>query len=281
MSLPNPNEQLNLPLEALSIKLKNGFSPMIAVVGDETGIGKTRYTSRCAELIYWRTYKQVWHPKGNMFFQLSSFKDELFNATGRVFQLEETEIELGSDEWNTIQNKWFSRIKDTQRIKGNLYFIVAPMMMAIAKKHRRRINWIIDVKHRGFANWYKIKKYSANLLGDDLSKMYIGSVVLSKPDCELEIDILDRDNKKRIETEQSEQYDKEIEYNKKVREAKIIKINKVLGIDQEENKEKIFKYEYKCHECKFIIKSNELINKVIKCRNCNNKVYIDEQNRVK
>ncbi len=223
MSLPDPNLQLLTPLEALSLKMIQGYSPLVCCVGDETGIGKSRKMLRSAELIYWRTYGEVWKPKDNVFFSMSKFKKSLFNSEGRIFIIEEAEIELGSDDWQSVSNKWFSRIKDTQRIKGNLYILNLPIFMALARKHRRRVNWICDVKGRGFANWWKIKKRSAQLLGDEISKAFIGSTILGLPDCDAEFDIVDRLNKQRIEIEQGDLFDKEVEFKKMQKEAKMKK----------------------------------------------------------
>ena len=156
MSFPNPNFQLPVPLEALHLKIKYGYSPMVCIVGDETGIGKSRIGLRISELVYWRTYKKKWEMQKSVFFSMTKFKDNLFDTQGEIFIIEEAEIELGSDDWQSISNRWFSRIKDTQRIKGNIYIIILSMFMSLAKKHRRRINYIVDVKGRGFANFWKI-----------------------------------------------------------------------------------------------------------------------------
>ena len=278
MTLPNSNYQLPIPLEALSLKMKRGFSPMVCIVGDETGIGKSRLGLRCSELIYWRTFNKKWEMNKHVFFSMTKFKDKLFNSEGKIFIIEEAEMELGSDDWQSISNRWFSRIKDTQRIKGNLYIIILPLFMALARKHRRRINYIVDVKARGYANFWKIKRNSAQLLGDEISKTFIGSVILREPDCDSEFEILDRINKQRIEKEQGDLFDKEMHYRKLMQERKIQRLEKILG--KETTKEKDKPYVYFCHACKFTFKSEHEIDEVIKCDNCGKKVYIDIQNLV-
>jgi len=277
MVLPNYNFKLPRPLETLSLKMKTGYSPLNVVVGDETGIGKSRWTLRASELIMWRTFQQKWEMKDNVFFSMNKFKESLFNATGRIMIIEEGEIELGSDEWQSISNRWFSRIKDTQRIKGNVYFIVLPIFMALARKHRRRVNLIIDVKGRGFANVYKIIRKPVQLLGDELSKIYIGSVQLNLPDCDKEFEILDRLNKQRIEKEQGDLFDKEIKYKELREKKRMIKLEK--EIKKEEQKTELFVY--RCHACKFIFDSEKEIDKVMECPNCHKRVYIDIQNLIK
>jgi len=275
MPLPNPNYQLAIPLEALHLKIRHGYSPLVCIVGDETGIGKSRVGLRISELIYWRTYIKKWEMQKSVFFSMTKFKDKLFDTQGEIFIIEEAEIELGSDDWQSISNRWFSRIKDTQRIKGNIYIIVLPMFMALAKKHRRRINYIIDVKGRGFANFWKIKKRSAELMGDELSKTFIGSVILSLPECDKEFEIIDRLNKQRIEKEQGELFDKELRYKELVREKKIMNIEKTLSKEKQTNL-----YTYRCHACKFIFNSDKPIDKVITCKNCHKAIYVNEQNLI-
>jgi DNA-directed RNA polymerase subunit RPC12/RpoP len=264
MPLPNQNKTLSLPLETLHLSMIRGYSPLIAVVGSETGVGKSMFTARASELIYNRTYGKVWRPKDNdgqnLFFFMQDFKTELFKSQGRIFILDEAEIELGSDDWQTVANRWFSRMKSTQRIKGNLYFVVLPMFMLLARKHRRAVNYIWDIKGRGFGNCYKIVKKSAQLLGDDMSRFYIGSMRLNEPDCKLEYKIMDNENKKRIEHIESDKYDYEL-----FKQSKGLEKFKKF---QAEKNGKPTKWTYKCYSCGNTFENKSAIDKVVKCPNC-------------
>lgn len=215
---------LPVPFQVLVEKMLNGYSPLLAIVGDETGIGKSMLGCRTAELVYKSAFNKQWKPTGNVFFRMSDFSLELMKSESRIFVLEEGEIELGSDEWQSIQNKWFSRMKSTQRIKGNLYIIILPMFMQLARKHRRAVNYLFDVKHRGFFNAYKIRKNSSQLLGDELSKFHIGSCTYNLPLCKEEYDILDKKNKQRIEVEETERFKEEMEVIRTKRSVENIKI---------------------------------------------------------
>lgn len=195
---------LAFPFRVLVHKMRLGYSPLIAIVGDETGIGKSMLGCKTSELVLRAVSNKIWKPKDNLFFKMADFSLELMKSEQRIFIIEEAEIELGSDDWQTIQNRWFARMKSTQRIKGNLYIIILPMFMQLARKHRRAVNFIFDVKNRGFFSAYKIRKNSAQLLGDEMSRFHIGSCTYGLPNCKKEYDKLDHANKKRIETEETE-----------------------------------------------------------------------------
>jgi DNA-directed RNA polymerase subunit RPC12/RpoP len=165
-------------------------------------------------------------------------------------------------------------MKSTQRIKGNLYFVILPMFSLLAKKHRRATNYIWEFKSKGFMNCYKIKKLPANVDGDDIYKKYIGSVILGLPDCKIQYELMDIENKKKIEIEEGLKYDFEKhEGNKKFNKFK------------EWKKTKDFKeiksiYIYKCHACGHEFESKHELNRVIKCINCGQRVFIDIQNLI-
>lgn len=278
MPLPNPNKQLFLPLEALSLKMKTGFSPLVCVVGDETGIGKSMFVARACELIYWRTYKKKWLPfddknkETNLFFYMDKFKTELFNARQRILIIDEAEIELGSDDWQSIANRWFSRMKSTQRIKGNLYFVVLPMFSLLAKKHRRAVNYIWYVKKRGFALCYKIKKKPAQILGDDISRFPIGAMGLTMPDCSSLYKFHDTENKKLIEKVEGLKYDYDT-YKIKKKMEKFQKFLRDTNSTDADKKE----YTYNCPNCNKILKTTEKLT-LISCKKCKTLFQNEENN---
>lgn len=250
---------LAIPFEVLAKKINEGFSPLVVIVGDETGIGKSMLASRLAELVYYRACGKIWKPTGNLFFKMSEFKGELFKSSKRIFIIEEAEIELGSDEWQSIQNKYFNRMKSTQRIKGNLYIVVIPIFMQLARKHRRSVNFLFDVKYRGFFQAYKIIKRSAQILGDEIGRFHLCSCLYNLPNCKEEYDKLDILNKEKIEKEEGEKLEMAIE----LRNAK---------------KDKIF-YQYTCPYCDFVWRSKKLPKEFKVCQNpeCKKYIFWDKQ----
>lgn len=260
---------LPTPLETLAIKLTTGYSPQLVIVGDETGIGKSMLGCRSAELIYYRAFGKIWKPivydddgniiEQNLFFRMSEFKSELFHTSQRILIIEEAEIELGSDDWASIQNKYFARMKSTQRIKGNLYIIILPIFMQLAKKHRRAVNYVFDVKSRGFFQAYKLKKQASQVTGDELSKFYIGSCLYNLPNCKEDFDRLDIENKNRIELEEGDKLESEM-LLKKAKKDKI-------------------KYRYTCPYCSFIWENSQLPNKSFNkiCPKCRKRIFHDEK----
>jgi len=256
---------LPIPLEALAIKLISGYSPQLVIVGDETGIGKSMLGCRSAELIYYRAFGKIWKPiiydenkkilEQNLFFRMSKFKGELFRTSKRILIIEEAEIELGSDNWASIQNKYFARMKSTQRIKGNLYIIILPIFMQLAKKHRRAVNYIFDVKSRGFFQAYKLLKKASQVTGDELSKFYLGGCTYNLPNCKEDFDKLDKENKDRIEIEEGEN----LEYQIALKQAK---------------KDKL-KYRFSCPYCKFAWENYQIPTKTLNksCPSCKKFIY--------
>lgn len=238
------------PFEALVNKMQNGFSPLVCIVGDETGIGKSRLGLKTAELVYYRAFGKIWKPEGNLFFKMQDFKAKLNSSESRIFIIEEAEIELGSDNWHSIQNRYFSRIKSTQRVKGNLYIVILPMISLLAPKHRRAINYIFDVKWKGFFKCTIVKKRSANLDGDDIYAFHLGDCFYSLPNCDEDFDKLDKENKQRILMEEGEQLDIKIAQKNEVRD--------------------IYYYTYTCEHCGFVWKNRSVPTdqKNKKCPKC-------------
>jgi DNA-directed RNA polymerase subunit RPC12/RpoP len=276
MTIPNKSIPLHTAFESISNKLKSGHSPLCCVVCDETGIGKSMFASRASELIYNRVYGKTWTPSGNLFFSMFDFKKELFTSNNRIFIIEEAEIELGSDNWQSIQNRWFSRMKSTQRIKVNLYFVVLPMFMQLARKHRRAVNYLFDVKKRGIVYAYRLKKYSSQLFGEDMGKVFLGVIMYGLPDCKIEYDRLDIENKHKIEIKENFLMENELQ-----------KMNKKMGLDKEGMPVSITDklnvgesnegYVYKCFSCKAEIASDKKLTKAIKCPSCNQIVYLTDK----
>ena len=257
-------QQLPLAWEVLARKIVDGFSPLLTIVGDETGVGKSMLAGKTAERVLYRATGKKWLPKTdteqNLFFKMSDFKNELFESKNRVFIIEEAEIELGSDEWQSIQNKYFNRMKSTQRIKGNLYIVVLPIFMDLARKHRRAVNYMFDVKARGFFNAYKIVKNSGQLLGDEIRRFYLSSLIYGLPDCKKEYDDFDILNKEKIEIEEG----KKLENIMNIRKVKRDKI----------------KYEYICEHCGFkwqTTRTPEDVNNS-NCKLCKKKCFWDSEN---
>lgn len=257
-------KQLPLAWEILARKLIDGYSPLVVIVGDETGIGKSMLAGKTAEKVYFRAFGKKWLPKTdkeqNLFFRMSDFRSELFESKNRIFIVEEAEIELGSDDWHSIQNKYFNRMKSTQRIKGNLYIVVLPIFMDLARRHRRAVNYMFDVKQRGFFNAYKIVKNASKLLGDEIRRFYLSSLIYGLPNCKNEYDNFDIKNKKLIEIAEGRKLEN------------IMNLRKV-------KRDKI-KYEYTCEHCGFIWqttrKPSDSYNST--CRLCKKKCFWDNEN---
>ena len=250
--------QLPLPFEILARKMVLGFSPQLVIVGDETGVGKSMLGARASEIILYRAFGKIWKPKDNLFFKMKDFKDELLKSSHRIFIIEEAEIELGSDEWQNIQNKYFNRMKSTQRIKGNLYIVILPIFMQLARKNRRSVNYLWDVKGRGYFKAYKIIKKASQVLGDELGKWFICNCTYQLPTCKKEYDISDKINKDKIEEEEG----RKLEYQIALKEVK----------------KDIIYYTYTCPYCDFVWKTKrtpkDKINK--ECPMCKKYIYWDK-----
>jgi len=251
--------QLLLPFEILARKMIMGFSPQLIIVGDETGIGKSMLGARASELILYRAFGKVWTPKENIFFKMTDFKDELFKSSHRIFIIEEAEIELGSDEWQSIQNKYFNRMKSTQRIKGNLYIVILPIFMQLARKNRRSVNYLWDVRGRGYFKAYKIIKKASQILGDELSKWFICNCTYQLPNCKKEYDILDKINKDEIEKQEGEKLEQ------------VLQMKKI--------KQDIIYYTYTCPYCKFVWKTKRTPKSSANntCPMCKKFIYWDKK----
>lgn len=206
-------------------KMRQGYSPVVLITGAPNA-GKTCLGALLAEVIQF-TFKgsyNPWDPEKNCFFDMNELSYKLIDAKKEAILIAEAGYDLSFDEWMSKCNKFFDKIVTTQRIMGNCYILNIPVAKDLARRQRRKIDFLFDVKYWGLAKVWQIKVKTREMIGNEFGGMYLGEIAgFPLPQCHKKLKELDEANKHRIRSElitdfqESETIEKEKRIMKKTR----------------------------------------------------------------
>jgi len=156
-------------------KHKAGKSPIILITG-ELGNGKTMAAIGLADLLNVKINGEKWS-MDNIFHNVKKFVGKMYSAKNEILVFDEAGITLSSGEWWSKFNKAFYKIIQTQRFKNNIYIIVLPVAMSLAKDHRRMIDFKIQMVKKRVGKCWLVKKEWAKLSGDEIKSIWLGYLV--------------------------------------------------------------------------------------------------------
>jgi hypothetical protein len=147
--------------------VRNGNTPIVVFCGRPRS-GKTAFAMRCAYELYPKKFKYE-HVTGD----ISTFAELYSTLTNDVIILDEASDALYVYDWNSVFQKVFSVINDTQAYRHNVVFIILPMVHKLGKLHRYDVDAIIKTtKRKNYETnkpevYYKYKIHMKNY--DDLA----------------------------------------------------------------------------------------------------------------
>jgi len=156
-------------------KHEAGKSPIILITG-ELGNGKTMAAIGLADLLNVKINGEKWS-MDNIFHNVKRFVNKMYSAKNEILVFDEAGITLSSGEWWSKFNKAFYKIIQTQRFKNNIYIIVLPVAMSLAKDHRRMIDFKIQMVKKRVGKCWLVKKEWAKLSGDEIKSIWLGYLV--------------------------------------------------------------------------------------------------------
>ena len=175
-------------------KRDTNHSPSVVIVG-ETGSGKSCFAMNLA-----LSLNPNWKPKTNLFCDIKRFAEKVNEAEKEVIVFDEASIHLNSKKWLNETNIFFSQIVQTQRYKNNIYIIVVPHILFLAKDHRRMLNVKVETLEfqdkKGFARWWIIQNKWSQMLTykRSLNEWFIGYLRFSEPPKNIEKEYAETEN---------------------------------------------------------------------------------------
>lgn len=123
------------------------YSPIVLIQGNMQ-TGKSTMLKIFSDYISQKKNDCDWDFKkycARSFDEFIEYADKYDNS---IVAIEEAGFQLGANEWYTKSNNLFNKIMQTQAYKHNIYFIVLPHSLGIAKMHRRLVDMSFIVKRK-------------------------------------------------------------------------------------------------------------------------------------
>jgi predicted Zn-ribbon and HTH transcriptional regulator len=178
-----------------------GYSPVVLITGPPN-TGKTCLGALLSEVIEFHFKKREWDPETNCFFDMNELSYKLLDAKKTPILIAEAGYELAFDEWQSKYNKFFDKIVTTQRIMGNCYILNIPVAKDLARRQRRKCDFIFDVKWWGMSKCWEMRIKTREMVGNEFKTKYWGEIGgYPVPKCHKKLKQLDEDNKNRIRKE--------------------------------------------------------------------------------
>jgi len=182
-------------------KMNMGYSPVVLITGNPN-TGKTSLGALLSEVIHYYLHGKEWNPEKNCFFDMNELSKKLLNAKKQSILIAEAGYDLSFDEWASKVNKFFDKVVTTQRIMGNCYILNIPVAKDLARRQRRKVDFLFDVKYWGLSKVWEMKVKTRKMSGDEFGKFYWGEISgYPLPKCHEKLKELDEQNKNRIRKE--------------------------------------------------------------------------------
>ena len=182
-------------------KMRWGYSPVVLVTGHPNA-GKTMLGGLLAEAITWDLHRQPWNPKDYCFFDMNQLSYRLLNARKQAILIAEAGWDLSFDQWMSKCNRFFDKVVTTQRVMGNCYILNIPVAKDLARRQRRKVDFLFDVKRWGLAKVWEVKIKTREMAGNEFGGWYWGEISnYPLPKCYKLLKLLDEENKNRIRGE--------------------------------------------------------------------------------
>jgi len=127
-----------------------GTNPIILIVG-RSQMGK----STTASIIVTQLLKKLpmlnFDPDLHIASKVENFLEMIVNNQNTILVNEESEDELYSGNWNTLENKMFHKVLVSQGKQHNIYILILHRFNDLDKRNRLKINWLVTQIARGYA----------------------------------------------------------------------------------------------------------------------------------
>jgi len=152
-------------LRYLRNQVNAGYNPICVVVG-KIRVGKSWFAGTLAQIIQPLLDGTDWDVEKQLFIDFDKFLNALDRSTKKVLIYDEAGYSLGSKEWYSKINKGMNMLLQTQGFRANIIIIVLPMVIQLAKDHRRMLDIIFHVEKRGYSRVLMVRRNYEQLYND-------------------------------------------------------------------------------------------------------------------
>lgn len=135
-------------------QVKKDYSPIILIVGKQRR-GKSNMGLAIADKLMHHFHNRSFEPKKNLFFDPLELIIRMEEATQEPLIIDEAGVGLNAQEFYSHLNIAMNKIIQTQAYRNNVYILILPMAVNLAKIHRRFINFRLNMVARGVARVHK------------------------------------------------------------------------------------------------------------------------------
>lgn len=147
-------------LKVLLRKLKEGYSPVVAICGQQRD-GKS-FLGIWLSYIVINLWDKIYDPVKHTFYDPIKTMKDLEFLSQSVIMIDEASDILNSVEWYNKQQQALKSMINTAGFKNNLYIIISPFFSSVAKHFRIHADFILKAQGRGnFKAWRFVKRYNA------------------------------------------------------------------------------------------------------------------------
>ena len=134
---------------------KMGINPIILIVG-RSQMGKSTTASLITKQLKEKLGDAIkFEPELHIASKVERFLELIRDNKNTILVNEESEDELYSGNWNSLENKLFHKVLVSQGKQHNIYILILHRYNDLDKKNRLKVNYIVAQRARGFA---KIKE---------------------------------------------------------------------------------------------------------------------------
>lgn len=151
--------EMPLILKYCENQIKRKLYPVILVVGRQR-TGKTFFALWLAEQIAMMR-REKFDIESDMFFSIEDMALRYKEARKKALILDEASVSLLALESNSIHQRVFTKIMDSQAYLENILIICLPSASSMGKYHIQQITALVEMRGRGYYSFFGIvKRYS-------------------------------------------------------------------------------------------------------------------------
>ena len=128
-----------------------GTNPIILILG-RSQMGKSTTASIIVTQLKNKLKDTInFDPEKHIASKVETFLELIKDNKNTILVNEESEDELYSGNWNTLENKLFHKVLVSQGKQHNIYILILHRFNDLDKRNRLKINWLVTQIARGYA----------------------------------------------------------------------------------------------------------------------------------
>ena len=161
-----------------------GLNPIILIVG-KSRRGKSTTASIITEQLKTILGDKInFEPDKHIKSEVQGFLEAIMQNQNSILINEESENELYSANWNTLESQLFHKVLVSQGKQHNIYILILHRFNDLNKNNRLKVDWLITMAKKGFGYCQKIEN-KANDIKDEIKLSAVRRYPIIKYDKEM------------------------------------------------------------------------------------------------